>query len=232
MSDCTTCDGIGRIPATDAGVPGDRFRPCPVCSMTQCRLNDLEAVSRVPSIHIGCTFDDLSAKNFKLCGGEVSEGDSDFEKIVGIGIKDSLETGKDFSVECQDDDRVKAATILAREIVLAGYEVLFVCAEDIVVSALEATKYNTGPSRTINLEKLTDVDVLVIDEANELCSLRFSPQARPVINGVFKSRVYGGRRNFFMLSEPVMQSTRTGTSNGFVHDNVFGARKIIARYKV
>lgn len=219
---CLDCDGTGLVEVKGSPLPamvGVRNKPCKSCTEHRNRIRMFRK-SRAPRHHWEIPLRAV---------GEITffPGKVDFKRITNMNATKALAEPKDITLVINNaQKRIILTTILIRSLIMHhGYRTMFVTAEEIIIAALEQSKYGTTSVDVVDIEKLEHADFLVIEGAHEFCSTAgTTTQTRAVVNNLFQRRCFAGKRNIFMSSRNRGEFKTFGTkgNKGFVFELIMG----------
>lgn len=231
---CGTCGNTGLVKFRDV-VLGEKMGPCKRCEGIKKRLKILKG-TRLPPRFDSLEIGDLTSSATFLRGTvSHSEGAKGFEGVTHQSIGACLTAYRDMFIVCADPNvRIVIAATLIRDVVLrGGLTALFVTTEEILISALEQSKYSASPrDAPLDFERVEEVDFLIVDGAHEICGGgAMTGPMRSIVNNVFKNRRFSGKRNIFLsaYTHADIQWVKLG---GFINEIVQGADVITTKFKM
>lgn len=223
LPDCSVCGNTRMVPFVDS-VLGERSGPCKRCSTVRRRLGWLKR-ARLPRRFEGLEIGDLALTVTFSRGGT----GGDFHGITQRTVEGALAGYRDVFLSARVPDlRTTLAATMIRDIVLRhGRRAVFASTEEILVTALEQTKYSAGQREVpLDFELIEKVDFLIVDGAHEICVQgAMTGPVRSVVNHMFKNRRYSGKRNVFLSAYP-QGEVQWSRSVGFIGEIVRGAEPV------
>jgi len=221
LPDCPECNNTRVVKRRDSVLPSLHGEDGRLCSCKRCadykRRLHMFRKSRAPKRHWNIECDDL--KGLQLLAANVSE----FQRLTNMRPETVMDAMTDTTVVCRNATyRVILSTIFVRDLILNhAYSASFVTSEEIIIAALEQSKFQNTTTEVVDLEKLEAVDFLVVEGGHEFCLAgKGTAQSRAVINNLFKNRCFSGKRNIFMSAygPKVLVRDKPSDRPGFIYE--------------